>query len=40
MQSLLGNKGGDNSMLVAMMMMQGGFTFPAMKLPEIPAKRK
>ena len=40
MQSLLGNKGGDNSMLVAMMMMQGGFTFPAMKLPEAPAKRK
>lgn len=40
MQSLLGNKGGDNSMLVAMMMMQGGFTFPAMKLPETPAKRK
>lgn len=40
MQSLLGNKGGDNSMLVAMMMMQGGFTFPAMRLPEAPAKRK
>lgn len=40
MQSLLGKNGGDNSMLVAMMMMQGGFTFPAMKLPEASAKRK
>ena len=34
MQALMGNgNGGDNGMLLAMMMMQGGFKFPTFEMP-------
>ena len=39
MQALMGDDGygsGNNGMLLAMMMMQGGFKFPTFEMPSLP----